>query len=92
MTLKEAIESGKQFKRSSWEIWIEDEHRYIQVFDALADDWEVEPKPKKKVKLEAYLRSLPSGAYPGSLTFCVEEPDDLCTYTRLPQFDVEVEE
>ena len=64
MTLKEAIESGKRFKRRHWLEWTTHTHTSSYGAEQItSDDWVVEEPAKQKVtmwqgifKLEGYLR------------------------------------
>lgn len=59
-------------------------HRYpLTLKDITANDWVVEPEPKKKKKLYAYL------GLAGSIKLRSTQDFDM---TRLPQFDTEIEE
>lgn len=42
MTLREAVATGKPYKRENWECFITGKGGSIYVEDAIADDWEVE--------------------------------------------------
>lgn len=53
MTLIEALKSGKKIRRHSREIWIDLNHFNVESWSTesvLANDWEIEPEEKKKVK------------------------------------------
>lgn len=43
LTLREAIESKRPYRRKDWDQWHEDpDHDYVSGTDALAKDWEVQ--------------------------------------------------
>lgn len=54
MTLKEAIESKKRFKRSDYSLWhncISTCRESFSLEEVLADDWELEPGPEQKIEI-----------------------------------------
>lgn len=49
MTLREAVATGLPYKRSIHEDWVKSGDYMLDVHNAIADDWEVQPKFKVKV-------------------------------------------
>jgi len=56
LTLKEAIDSGRKFRRSSDGLYLNfQDYTMFRKDDVLAEDWELEPEAPKKIKLREYL-------------------------------------
>lgn len=71
MTLKEAAESGRPFKRVGWPTYYTTEILHdMSLKSALADDYELEPIPERVVTItardlnQAWTRALNSGTFP----------------------------
>lgn len=79
MTIIEALKSGKNFKRKVWVYWASSEHHTtFNHADVLADDWEIEPESKPKLK--AYISN-------GVLRFSSEDWQIPPSATRAPWLD-----
>ncbi len=68
MTLKEAIESGKRFKRKEDSNWVDvsivhDSSEWFYIKDVLADDWITEEPAKQKVTMWSMLIKNESGDF-----------------------------
>lgn len=79
MTLKEACDSGRPFKRVGWPYYYTSQTLYDMSFtSALADDYELEPEPEKTVTItardlvQAWTRALNSETFPIRLALMEE--------------------